>query len=197
MTNILRIDSSARTTGSVTRDLTDQIVNRFAEAGDVNVVTRDLADGLPLLTETWVTANFTPAAARDASQTDALAISDTLIGEIQEADVLVIGLPIYNFGAPAALKAWIDQVARAGVTFQYTPKGPVGLLEGKRAVIAVASGGVETGSAADYASTHLRQVLAFIGITDVSVVRADKLNIDPEAANAQAAADLNALSTAA
>ncbi len=86
---------------------------------------------------------------------------------MQAADTLVIGLPIYNFGVPAALKAWVDQVARAGVTFRYTETGPKGLLTGKRAIIAVASGGTEAGSDVDFATGYIRHVLGFIGITDV------------------------------
>lgn len=197
MTRILRIDSSARSTGSVTRDLADQIIARFTAATPTEVATRDLADGLPLLSEAWVGANFTPEADRTPDQRDTLALSDTLVAELQAADVIVIGLPIYNFGAPAALKAWIDLIARAGVTFRYTENGPEGLLSGKRAIIALASGGVETGSPVDFASTHLRQVLNFVGITDVSIVRADLMSVDAEAATARTAADLAALEIAA
>ncbi len=115
--SILRLDASARRDGSVTRDLTSRILARFPQA---DVTTRDLADGLPLIDAAWVAANFTPEADRDAAQRAALALSDTLIAEVRAADTLVIGLPIYNFGVPATLKAWIDLIARAGVTFRYT-----------------------------------------------------------------------------
>lgn len=178
MTHILRIDASARRDGSVSRDLTTKIINRFT----ATVTTRDLATGISLIDEAWVTANVTATDDRTPKQAETLALSDSLIAEIQAADILVIGLPIYNFGVPAALKAWIDQVARAGVTFRYTPDGPKGLLEGKRAIIAVASGGTEVGSQIDFATGYLRHVLGFIGITDVTFVSADRLMVDADAA---------------
>ena len=176
--SILRLDASARRDGSVTRDLTGRILARFPQA---DVTIRDLADGLPLIDASWVAANFTPEADRDAAQRAALALSDTLIAEVRAADTLVIGLPIYNFGVPATLKAWIDLIARAGVTFRYTEAGPEGLLTGKRAIVAVASGGTETGSPLDFATGYLRHMLGFVGITDVSFVSADRLALDPEA----------------
>lgn len=171
MTHLLRIDASARRQGSVSRDLTAKIINRF----DATITTRDLATGVPLIDEAWVAANFTPADQRTPEQAQTLALSDALVAEVQAADTLVIGLPIYNFGVPAALKAWIDQIARAGVTFRYTENGPKGLLEGKRAIIAVASGGTEAGSEIDFATGYLRHILGFIGITDVTMVTADRL----------------------
>ncbi len=190
MKNILRIDASARTQGSVTRDLTMQIVDRL---GAATVATRDLAAGVPLLSEAWVGANFTPADQRTPGQTRELAQSDTLIAEVLAADTLVIGLPIYNFGVPAALKAWVDQIARAGVTFRYTETGPEGLLKGKRAIVAVASGGVKVGSDVDFASGYLRHVLGFIGITDVTFVTADQLMQDADAALSTATTQIAAL----
>jgi FMN-dependent NADH-azoreductase len=177
-TRILKIDASARRTGSVSRELTDRIVSRYDGA---EVTTRDLAKGLPLIDEAWIEANFTPAGDRTAAQAEKLALSDDLVDELKAADVLVIGLPIYNFSVPAALKAWIDQVARAGVTFEYSEYGPKGLLEGKRAIVAVASGGTETGSEIDFATGYLQHILAFIGITDVIFVSADRLALDAEA----------------
>jgi FMN-dependent NADH-azoreductase len=112
----------------------------------------------------WVTANFTPPEERGEAERAALAESDALVAELKAADVLVIGVPIYNFGIPAALKAWVDLVARARVTFRYTEQGPVGLLTGKRAYLAVASGGTPVGSAIDFATGYLRHVLGFLGI---------------------------------
>ncbi|MBT8413444.1 MAG: NAD(P)H-dependent oxidoreductase [Boseongicola sp.] len=196
-TNILRIDASARTTGSISRDLNDRIIERFNANGDTQVTTRDLAVPLPLLTEDWIGANFTPVADRSPEQRQTLALSDTLINEIKSADVLVIGLPIYNFGVPAALKAWVDLVARAGVTFQYSETGPKGLLTGKRAIIAVASGGTEMGSDIDFATGYIRHALGFIGISDVVFVAADRMMIDAEATLASAHAAVENLETAA
>lgn len=174
---ILHIDASARRTGSATRDLSDRVVKHL---GASRIIRRDLATPLPLLTEDWIAANFTPADQRDPLQRDQLALSDELVQELQEADTIVIGLPIYNFSVPAAFKAWIDLVARVGLTFSYTENGPKGLLEGKRAVLAIASGGTAVGSEIDYASGYARHVLGFIGITDVDVVAADQMAMDPE-----------------
>ncbi len=179
--NILRVDASARTTGSVSRDLNDKIVARYQAAGSTEVVARDLTEALPFLDEAWIGANFTDDAERTPEQKDKLALSNALVAELQAADVVLIGLPIYNFGVPAALKAWIDLVARRGLTFNYSENGPVGLLEGKRAIITVASGGTEVGSEIDFATGYMRHVLKFIGITDVLFVNADRLAIDPEA----------------
>ena len=192
---ILRIDASARKTGSVSRDLVGKIVSRIDGA---RVITRDLADmPVPQIDEAWITASFTPSDQRTEEQATALALSDELVAEIKAADILVIGLPIYNFGVPSALKAWIDQVARAGVTFRYTENGPVGLLENKRAIVAVASGGTEAGSEVDFATGYIRHVLGFIGITDVAFVAADRLMLDEAGALASADARLEALDLAA
>ncbi len=187
---VLRIDASARREGSTSRDLTTKVIDHLAP---VQIITRDLAYGLPLIDEAWVGANFTPADQRSAEQAEKLALSDTLVAEIKSADTLVIGVPIYNFGVPAALKAWVDQVARAGVTFKYTETGPKGLLTGKRAILVVASGGTEAGSDIDFATDYMRHVLGFIGITDVSLVTADRLMVDAEASMSKANAQVEAL----
>lgn len=171
MTKVLRIDASMRREGSTTRALADRVIARL---GAADVTTRDLADGIGLIDEAWIGANFTPPDARSAGQRGALAASDALVAELEAADVVVIGVPVYNFGVPAALKAWIDQVARARVTFRYTENGPVGLLTGKRAILVAASGGTEIGSGIDFAVPYLRHVLGFIGIHDVEVVSADR-----------------------
>ncbi len=176
---VLRLDASARKQGSVTRDLTARITARLDPA---TILHRDLADDpVPQLTEDWVIANLTPEGDRTAAQADTLALSDRLIGELRAADTIVIGLPVYNFGLPAALKAWIDHVARAGVTFRYTADGPEGLLTGKRAIVAMASGGTPAGAGIDHASPYLRHVLGFLGITDVTLVAADQMALDADA----------------
>jgi len=188
--NILRIDASARREGSVSRQLTDQIVAHFEDA---EVTTRDVATPLPLIDATWVGANFTPANDRNTDQSKTLEISDHLVGELQAADIVVIGTPVYNFSIPATLKAWIDQIARAGVTFKYTETGPVGLLTGKRAIIAIASGGTEIGSDIDFAGRYLRHMLGFVGITDVTFVNADQLGAGGDEKIKAAVAQINAL----
>ncbi|PCH75243.1 MAG: FMN-dependent NADH-azoreductase [Rhodobacteraceae bacterium] len=176
---ILHIDASARRENSVTRSLTAQIISHL-EAGQI--IRRDLADPLPLITEDWIGANFTPADQRDDQQLDVLNLSNQLVDEISRADTLVIGLPIYNFSIPASFKAWIDLVARVGLSFQYTENGPKGLLNGKRAVIAFASGGTKIGSDLDFSSAYVRHVLGFIGISDVTFVTAEAMASDPKAA---------------
>lgn len=184
---VLRIDASGRRAGSTTRRLTDDFIEALRAKGAVaDLAVRDLADGMPYVDEAWINANFTPPEKRTAAQSAALAFSDMLVAELQAADLIVIGAPIYNFSIPASLKAWIDQIARARLTFQYTEKGPIGLLNDKRAVIVVASGGVEPGSPADFATGYLRHILAFIGVTDVSLIAADRQMIDADGARARA-----------
>lgn len=174
---VLHIDSSARLSGSVSRDLTAQVVERL---GAKEVIRRDLATPLPLLDEAWIGANFTPADQRSDDQKATLALSDALVAELERVDTVVIGAPVYNFTVPTTLKAWIDLVARVGKTFQYTEAGPEGLLKGKRAIVVIASGGTEAGSDIDYASRYLQHMLGFIGITDIELVAADQQALDAE-----------------
>ncbi|WP_417450719.1 FMN-dependent NADH-azoreductase [Kordiimonas sp.] len=178
---LLRVDASARKTGSITRDFTNRFIDSLGQQQDMAVLNHDVADGLPFVNEDWVGANFTPADDRTEAQKEHLALSDRLIADLKAADVLAIGVPVYNFGVPAALKAWIDQIARAGVTFKYTEAGPEGLLKGKKAILFMASGGTPVGAAYDYATTYMRHVLGFIGITDVTIVAADKTAVDADA----------------
>jgi FMN-dependent NADH-azoreductase len=188
---VLRVDASARKSGSITRDFTNRFVDTISAGRDVAVLNHDVADGLPFLSEDWIGANFTPADARTAEQQQQLSLSDKLIEDVKAADILAIGVPIYNFSVPAALKAWIDQMARAGVTFKYTEKGPEGLLTGKKAYLFVASGGTPVGADYDYATTYMRHVLGFIGITDVTIIAADKTAIDADASLKAAEAQLS------
>jgi FMN-dependent NADH-azoreductase len=198
MSHILRIDASARNAGSTTRQLTDQLVTRLVEQGyGAAVTTRDLALTPPaLLNEAWVGANFTDDADRNDDQRAALAASDELIAELEAADTIVIGVPVYNFAIPAALKAWVDLIARARRTFRYTETGPEGLLKGKKAYLVVASGGVPVGSDYDFATGYLRHVLGFVGITDVAIIAADQQMMNGDAI-AKATASIDALQQAA
>lgn len=188
--NILRVEASARKIESVTRQLTDAVIAHLGRQTDVNVKVRDISEGLPFVTESWVEANFTPDDQRSVSQQNTLSFSGQLINEIKAADTLVIGTPIYNFGIPATLKAWIDQIARVGVTFRYTETGPVGLLQGKRAIVAVASGGTPVGSEIDFATPYLRHALEFMGITEITFISADALSRDMADKIAQAHAEI-------
>ena len=178
---ILRIDSSGRQHGSSSRALADELVAALADRyGQVQLVKRDLAESIPHVDQAWIEANFTPKENRSDSQRKVLSFSDLLVAELKEAEVLVIGVPIYNFGVPAALKAWVDMIARARLTFAYTENGPVGLLREKKAFIVVASGGVGVDSPVDFATPYMRQALKFVGITDIEVIVADQQNIRGE-----------------
>jgi FMN-dependent NADH-azoreductase len=184
---ILRIDSSARTQDSVSRELGDVIEQRLVERHpSVGVVRRDLASGLPFIDGDWIDANLTPGEARSPAQSDRLALSDELIAELALADCVLVTAPVYNFSVPSVLKAWIDQVCRAGLTFRYTPDGPVGLLTDRPVYLAMASGGVPFGSPVDFASRYLTQVFRFVGITDVRLVGAERVAADADAARAGA-----------
>jgi FMN-dependent NADH-azoreductase len=183
---VLRIDSSAKNEASVTRQLADLMLQRLADLQPVQVVNRDVSQGLPFLDNSWVAANFTAPEVRDTAMQATLALSDALVREVQDADVLVIGVPIYNFGVPAPLKAWFDLIARARLTFHYTEHGPQGLLAGKKAYLLAASGGTPVGGAIDFATPWLKHVLGFVGINDVEVIAAERLNIQGEAGRQQA-----------
>lgn len=182
--NVLLVNASSRTNESVTRKLTQELLEEIKARYGVNqLVVRDVATSpLPVIDESWVAATFTSPEQRTEQQRNTLALSDKLVSELMDADVIILGVPIYNFGIPAALKAWIDLVARAGVTFRYTADGPVGLLENKHAFVVVASGGVKVDSEFDFATPHIRQVLNFIGIKDVALIEADRQNFQSDAA---------------
>ncbi|GGE32621.1 FMN-dependent NADH-azoreductase 3 [Marinicauda pacifica] len=171
---ILRIDTSAQIDGSVSRELSDILASALAgESGRVTV--RNLAtDPIEAVDHDWVGANFTPAEERSEAQKAVLAQSDALVEELKAASDIVIGVPIYNFAIPAALKAWVDKVARARLTFRYSEAGPEGLLGGRTAWLVVASGGVPVGSDVDFATPYLRHVLGFMGIDDVRIVDAGR-----------------------
>lgn len=190
MTTALRIDASMRQQGSTTRDLTTKVIDRLAPD---QMTVRDLSEGVEFVDQAWINANFTDPAERTAEQKARLAGSDALVAEVRAADVLVIGLPIYNFGVPAAFKAWIDQIARARETFKYTETGPVGLLDDKRAIVIVASGGTAVDSEIDFATPYIRHVLGFIGIHDVTVIAAGRQMVDHDAAIADALGQIEIL----
>jgi len=197
MTRILRIDASARTEGSVSRDLTDRLVARLAGA-DGEVTVRDLADSAPRFVDgAWIGANFTAPDARTDAHKAELAASDALVKELEAANQIVIGAPIYNFSVPAALKAWIDQVARARRTFVYTENGPKGLLDGKTAWLVMASGGTPVDSDIDFATPYLRHVLGFLGISDVRVIDAGRWGFQSEAEQAAVIAQAEGVQKAA
>lgn len=179
MTTILHIDASARTDGSISRNASAELV---AQADASKVIRRDLAaTALPQIDGDWVAARMVAPTEHSAADTARLALSDDLIAEIKAVDTIVIGLPIYNFGVPASLKAWIDLIARPGVTFRYAPNGPEGLLSDKKIIVTVASGGTPIGSVMDFATPYLKHFFSFIGLTDVSFVAATDVLTSSEA----------------
>lgn len=176
--SILEVSASGRRADSVSRMLTQDIIAALdSRHAAIGVTRRDLADGIGLVDEAWISANFTADEERNGAQRDRLAESDALVAELQQADIVVIGTPIYNFGIPASLKAWVDMIARARLTFRYTENGPEGLLQGTKAYVVIASGGVPVDSPVDFATPYLRHALRFVGITDVEIVAADQLNL--------------------
>jgi FMN-dependent NADH-azoreductase len=193
--NILQINASARREGANSTRIADAIVARLRSAKpDARLTIRDLAaQPHPVMDEAALTALSTPAEQRTPEQAERVALDDSLIAEVQAADVIVLGVPMYNFGVPAQLKNWIDGIARAGVTFRYTETGPVGLLSGRRVYVALARGGRYRGTPADTQVPYLKTVLGFLGMTDVRFIYAEGLNMGPEAEAqgfAEAEADL-------
>jgi FMN-dependent NADH-azoreductase len=192
MTNILIIDSAATGPASVSKRLTAQ----FAEVPGARVVRRDVgADPIPHLTEETVAA-IRGAEPDNAAALEALALSDMLIDELREADLIVVGAPMYNFGMASTLKAWFDHVLRARVTFRYTENGPEGLIKGKRAIVVESRAGLYSegpSTGMDSQEPHIRTLLGFMGITEVTFVRAERLAFGADAATASIAAASEAL----
>src|SRR6267142_2794601 len=180
--NILQINSSLYSAKGQSSRLADEFVATLrAEIPDAELVVRDLAkEPVPHLDETRFQACITPKDARTDEQKAIVAYSDALIDELRRAEVIVLGLPMYNFGVPSQLKSWIDHVARSGETFKYSEKGPVGLLTGKKAYVLAARGGLYAGTPADTQTAYVRLFLGFLGITDVEFVYAEGLAISAE-----------------
>jgi FMN-dependent NADH-azoreductase len=181
MTHVLQLNSSLSGESGQSSRLASEFVGALAAATGATVQVRDLArQPLPHLTAERFSAFTTPASERSLEQQRHVAESDALIEELRRADVLVLGVPMYNFGVPSTLKAYFDHVARAGVTFRYTAEGPVGLLTGKRAFVFATRGGRYAGTDADLQSAFLRRFLGFIGISDVEFIYAEGLSLGPE-----------------
>ena len=180
---ILQVNSSARTDGSQSSRLASAIVERVrAENPHATLTMRDLSRAPhPVLDEVALGALFTQPDQRTAEQASRVALDDVLIAEIQAADVVVVGVPMYNFGIPSQLKNWIDAISRAQVTFRYTDKGPEGLLKGKKLYVALARGGMYRNTPNDPQVPYLTMILGFLGMTDVQFVYAEGLAMGPEA----------------
>ena len=181
---ILRIDSSASTETGKSRLLTTRIIDELKKLGKSPEVTvRDLNESLPQVDGSWIAANNTKAGDLADEQKKTLSLSDKLVAEIEAADTLIIGVAVYNFSIPASLKLWVDLICRAGKTFKYSDKGPEGLMTDKKAIICFASGGTPFGSDIDFASGYIRHILGFIGIKDVTFIKADKHLMDNQSVN--------------
>jgi len=184
MSNILVVNSSLSGEASVSRRIVDEAVSGLVAADPTaHVVVRDLADGhVPHLVPQTVAG--VRAQAQSPAEVAARDLSDTLIAELRAADVIVIGAPMYNFSIPTTLRSWFDHVLRAGETFSYSEAGPKGLLTGKRVIVIESRGGLYSegpAQAVDFQEPYLRQLLGFIGLTDVTFVHAEKVAFGPEA----------------
>ena len=180
---ILQANASIRPEGANSTRLANDIVARLQAANpNARLTVRDLgADPHPMLDAAALGALFTPAEQRTPAQAARVALDDALIAEVKAADVLVLGVPMYNFGIPAQLKNWFDAITRAGVTFRYTESGPEGFLTGKKVYVALARGGRYRGTANDTQTPYLKLILGFLGMTDVHLIYAEGLNMGPEA----------------
>jgi FMN-dependent NADH-azoreductase len=198
MSTILQINTSLFAGDGQSSQLAQRFVDGYrSRHADTQVIVRDLvSEPVPHLDAQRFSAFTTPADARSAEQNAVLTYSDALVDELRRADVVVLGLPMYNFGVPSQLKSYFDHIARAGVTFQYTATGPVGLLTGKKAYVFAARGGLYAGTALDTQTNYVRDFLTFIGISYVEFVYAYGLAMGPEpkaAALAKAHGTIDAL----
>ena len=176
MKKVLVLNSSLNGENGNSTKLTNTFVSQLTEQDQVAITVRDLSsDAIDHLTQTEMAAWMTDVNERSDEQKALAAISDELIGELNDNDLIVIGMPMYNFGIPSTFKTWIDRIARAGITYKYTEQGAVGLLENKKVVVLAARGGVYQGSDIDTQTKYLKDVLGFVGMTDVDFIYAEGL----------------------
>jgi FMN-dependent NADH-azoreductase len=186
MKNILLVLGSPRGSASysnqIGRRIVDDLKARYPAAA---VTVRNLGkEALPHVGEPFVNGRMLAQESRDPRETQAIAFSDVLVGELMAADVVVLASPMHNFGVPAAVKGWIDQIVRPGVTFTYSEAGPAGLVKDKKVVLVLASGGAYGEGpmkAFDFQEPYLRTVLGFIGMTDIEVVRVEGVSLGEDA----------------
>src|ERR1700729_413847 len=187
MTTLLQINASINNGNGESSRLANQFVAAFHKRHPkATIVVRDVAaaEPVPHLNSERFGALITKPEERSVTQHAVVAYSDNLIDELKQADVIVLGLPMYNFGVPSQLKAYFDHIARVGITFKYTDKGPVGLLTGKKAYVFAARGGLYVGTPLDTQTSYVRDFLRFLGIADVEFVYAEGLNISPQSKEA-------------
>ena len=195
MTTILQINSSARSQGAQSTLLANELTAKLQQSNPgAQVVVRNLhEDALPHLDDAILGAFFTPAEQRTAEQQAIAARSEVLIAELQAADLVVIGAPLYNFGISSQLKTYFDFIARAGITFKYGANGPEGLVTGKKVFVVSARGGKYVGTPGDSQTPYLKTFLGFLGMTDVNFIYAEGLNMGPDAAGAALASAREAI----
>src|SRR5450631_342742 len=183
VTTLLQINASINQSNGQSSRLTEQFVAAYHKRyPETKIVVRDVAadEAVPHLNAERFGAFITKPDERSAAQHAVVAYSDTLTNEIKEADVIALGLPMYNFGVPSQLKAYFDHIARAGLTFRYTAQGPVGLLGDKQGYVFAARGGLYAGTTLDTQTQYVRDFLGFLGIKDVEFVYAEGLAISVE-----------------
>ncbi|HEY2634599.1 MAG TPA: NAD(P)H-dependent oxidoreductase [Steroidobacteraceae bacterium] len=187
MTTLLQINASLNNGNGQSSQLANQFVAAYRRRHPgAKIVKRDVAaaEPVPHLNAERFGSFITKPEERSAAQHAVVAYSDTLINELRQADVIVLGLPMYNFGLPSQLKAYFDHIARVGETFKYTEKGPVGQLTGKKVYVFAARGGVYVGTPLDTQTSYVRDFLRFLGMDDVEFVYAEGLAISPESKEA-------------
>ena len=178
MSNILFLKTSPKNEGSISTELGEYLVNQLTSVSKSTVTKRQLDEEIPFINQQIINGLYVDDSQKTVEQKEALKLSDTIVEDVNNHDTIVISTPIYNFSAPAVLKAWADMVARVNKTFSYTENGPVGLLKGKKAYVVVSSGGTKVGSEIDFFTPWMKHFLKFIGIIDVELIAADQLMSD-------------------
>lgn len=196
--NILSVSASVQGENSTSRMLANEFLQAVQSKEQVaNLVERDVSkNDIAFITGEHVGAFYTPADDRTNQQNSLITQSQTLVGELKDANALIVATPMYNFGVPASLKAWIDMICRVGETFRYTENGPEGLLNIDTMYLFVSTGGAPIGSPVDFVVPYLKQVAAFVGVKHVEVIAADATNANREAALAKARAKISELAEA-
>lgn len=178
MSNILFLKTSPKEEGSISTELGEYLVNKLTSVSKSTVTKRQLDEEIPFINQQIINGLYVDDSQKTVEQKEALKLSDTIVEDVNNHDTIVISTPIYNFSAPAVLKAWADMVARVNKTFSYSENGPVGLLKDKKAYVVISSGGTKVGSEIDFFTPWMKHFLKFIGITDVEFIAADQLMSD-------------------
>jgi len=196
MKTLLRIDSSPRKGTSISRQLAQVLQEKLENSNEyTETLHRDLYydDLVKLGNEDSVTAYFTPETDQTTTQKEAIKPSNIIAKEFSEADTYIFSVPMYNFSVSAGLKTYIDLIARAGITFNYTENGPIGLLENKKAYVIVTTGGTKLGTDVDHVTGYMKTFLNFLGITDIEFINSDLVMADAEKVIANATQVINNL----